>query len=467
MAIVTAELRRDLETRQQRNRVMYWQHHSHFWKEKTDAFAREAEEVLAAHKNSSAAVTYIADYLFEGLGLHDRAIAVLLDAHHRKVLDENGQSRLVDFLHRRDRYGESIAVLLPLIESRPDNMNYRVQLMHAYFRTNRREDLLNMLAETDAYFHKDNRWNENALDALAKSCLQNELFEQAVSYYQELIPLHQRTQPRRGVGDEKLSFFYMNLARAYSGLKNTSAAVEAAAGAIVAWGPRHDRRQDALNTLVDVLRGSPDLDAYVTELDKTVAETGLENPIVRKAVGQVYMERQMFAKAIAQLKQAVQSQPNDTDTHRRLIECHDRQNDKNGAIEQLLCSLQLSRRDIGLYADLGKRFTDLENPKQAERAYTSIVEMLPKESESHARLAEIRQEQGRWNEAIEHWRQVAQIRDLEPTGLLNLAKAQIHLKQWAQASETLDKLKAKTWPNRFGNVPSMVREMERSVENQR
>ena len=60
----------------------------------------------------------------------------------------------------------------------------------------------------------------------------------------------------------------------------------------------------------------------------------------------------------------------------------------------------------------------LERPRDAERAYTSIVEMQASESESHALLAEIRQKQNRWPEAIEQWEQVARIRSLEPTGLL-------------------------------------------------
>ena len=467
LAIVTAELRRDLETRQPRNRQIYWQHHGHFWKEKTDAFAQTAEEVLDTRKDSSAAVSYIAEYLFRGLDRHDRAIDILFDADRRKVLDENAQYQLVEFLHERNRHGESIAILLPWIERRPDNLKYRTRLMHAYFRTNQREALLSLLQETDAHFHKENRWDENAMNELAKSCLENELFERSVEYHKELIASHQRSQPRRGVGNDELSYFYMRLARAFSGLKNTADAVDAAGAAIVAWGPRHDRRAEAINTLVEVLRGSPDLDAYVAELDKSVAETGMENPIVRKYLGQVYIEQEKYAKAAAQLKTAVQSQPNDAESHKKLIECYDRQNDKAGAVAQLLDSLQLSRRDIGLWADLGKRYIDMKKPKQAERAYTSMVEMLPHESESHSRLAVIRQEQGRWADASGHWRQVAQIRELEPTGLMKLAEAQVHLKQWDQASETLKMLRARTWPDRFGNVPHVVSELEQRIRNAR
>ena len=102
-----------------------------------------------------------------------------------------------------------------------------------------------------------------------------------------------------------------------------------------------------------------------------------------------------------------------------------------------------------------------------ERAYTSIVEMLPSESESHAMLAEIREGQDRWDDAIVHWRQVARIRALEPTGLLKLAAAQIHQRQWDAAMETLRTLDTKGWPARFGNVHDQVRDLERQIERQR
>ena len=183
----------------------------------------------------------------------------------------------------------------------------------------------------------------------------------------------------------------------------------------------------------------------------TTAETGLQNPIVRKALGQVYLEEQQYAKAIVQLRLAAEVQPNDAETHQALVACCDRQGDKEGAVRQLLQSLQLARRDINLYKDLAQRLADLNRPKECERAYTSIVEVLPSESESHALLAEIREEQNRWGEAIVQWQQVARIRALEPTGLLRLAKAQIHEKQWSDAAETVQKLNARSWPSRFGD----------------
>jgi tetratricopeptide (TPR) repeat protein len=471
LMIVVAELRRDLESRQTHNASIYRMDHggnpNHFWAEKADAFAKTADEVLAEQKKSSAAVVYIAQYFHNGLHRFDRAVEILLDAYHENVLDESGQSQLVQYLHEQNRHGESIPILLPLIERRSDNMQYRVWLMHAYFRTNRPADLAELLKQTDAYFHEANRWNESALAALAASCLENQLYEQSVEYYKELIPLHQRTQPRRGIGNGTLSDYYGKMARAYAGLKKTAEAVDAACGAIISWGPRIDQRRQALESLKQVLRQSPGLDAYVAELDKQCADTGLQNPIVRMAVGQIYAEKQQYAKAVAQLNLACELQPNDTETYQQLIDCYDKQGDKAGAVVQLLRAVQLSRRDIKLYQDLGKRYESLGKGKETQRAYTSIVEVLPNESESHALLAEIRQGQNRWPEAAACWRQVAKIRSLEPMGLLKLAGAQIHLGQWNEAEETLRRLETTGWPARFGDVYGQAAQMRRELEEHR
>jgi hypothetical protein len=464
LKIVLAELRADLQSRQQRNRTIYHRGNGHYWAEKEKDFARTAEEVYNERKNSGAAAAYIADYLYHGLAYHPRAIEILLIAWKQGLLEEGAESQLVQYLQWQQRYGESIAVLLPLVERRPDNMQYRVWLMHAYFHTQQPAQLLALLKQTDGHFHKGGRWTEGNMAALARGCLDCQLFEQAAKYYQEVIPLHQRTAPNRGIGDGTLSEYYRCLALTFAGLKNTSEAVEAACGSIVSWGPRHEQRNQALESLKQVLRQSPDLDAYVAQLDKKCAETGLHSPIVRKALGQIYLERRKFDAALVQLKLAVELQPNDTETHQAILACCDQQGDKEGGVRQLLESVQLSRRDIALYQDLGRRYAELNRPGEAERAYTSIVEMLPAESESHAALAEIRQIQNRWNEAIDQWRQVARIRALEPTGLLKLAEAQIHRQLWDDADATVRQLESRTWPSRFGDADNQTRQLRQRIE---
>jgi len=54
---------------------------------------------------------------------------------------------------------------------------------------------------------------------------------------------------------------------------------------------------------------------------------------------------------------------------------------------------------------------------------------------------------------------------LEPTGLLKLAEAQLHLKQWDRAAQTIKKLRARSWPSRFGDVDVQIRGLEQQVEH--
>jgi tetratricopeptide (TPR) repeat protein len=443
---------------------MYEHHVAYFWAGKADVFARVAEEVLARHADSGPAALYIAQYLFHGLERRGRAIEILQAADAKHLLDDEGHSRLVYFLHFDNRYAESIPLLQPLVAAKPDDLDRRVLLLRAYHRSGRQTDLLALLRETDERFRKPPLWGLNVLATLAESCRENGLFSQGVAYFKELIPQYERARPNRGVGDGNLANYYAGLAQCHAGLKQTAEAVEAASAAIVAWGPNRQNRQHALTTLRQVLTDAPDLDGFVRLLDKLAAESGADKPIIRKAVGQVYLARNQFPAALVQLRLTAELQPDDTEARQLLVECLDKQGDKAAAAREVLAAAQLFRRDIGRYRDLGQRLAVLNQPEESERAYTSIVEALPTEAESHQLLAEVRQGQNRWPEAIRHWQRTAELRSLEPTGLLGLAAAQVHEKQWAAAADTLRKLRAKPWPERFREALNQLGNLEKQVE---
>ena len=122
---------------------------------------------------------------------------------------------------------------------------------------------------------------------------------------------------------------------------------------------------------------------------------------------------------------------------------------------------------IDLYEKLAERLGDSQfqesYPGGAERAYTSIVEMLPAESEGHAALAEIRQRQNRWDIAVRHWNRVAEIRAKEPTGLVKLCEAQIHMGKWNDAQQTYQKLKSQAWPERFNEVENQIQQLGEKI----
>jgi hypothetical protein len=50
---------------------------------------------------------------------------------------------------------------------------------------------------------------------------------------------------------------------------------------------------------------------------------------------------------------------------------------------------------------------------------------------------------------------------------LKLAEAQLHEKRWDEAEATIQKLRARAWPERFNNVDSQVRQFEQRIQRER
>jgi tetratricopeptide (TPR) repeat protein len=211
----------------------------------------------------------------------------------------------------------------------------------------------------------------------------------------------------------------------------------------------------------EVLSGAKDLPAYVEHLDSESARTGQDSPILRKAIGDTYRQRNDLANAITQYKLAIELQSNDKEIHQSLIACYDATNQGGLATSQLIKLIDLQHHDLSLFQQLATRLKD--NEVEAERAATSIIESAPNESESHAAMAELRQNQNRWSEAIPHWEQVAKLRKLEPTGLLGLTAAQIHEKQWGAAKTSLNQLSRTEWPSRFNHVTNEIQQLEQQL----
>ena len=139
--------------------------------------------------------------------------------------------------------------------------------------------------------------------------------------------------------------------------------------------------------------------------------------------------------------------------------------DEQGAVSQLLARLDFDRHNLEMYKRLAEKLSDDES--ESERAATSIVEAAPLEAAHQTALAELRERQGRWDEAILHWHHVADLRALEPTGLIQLAEAQIQDRQFDGVEESLDKLRRTEWPSRFGDTNQVVRRLEDELRKSR
>jgi tetratricopeptide (TPR) repeat protein len=403
----------------------------------------------------------VANYLWGGLNRYDRAIEILLIAYREGVLDEGAQNQLAQWLHERSRFAESIPILEPLVEQHLDSMHYRTMLMIAYHRAERPQQLLDLVKNTDAHFHAGGRWTDGNVSEFGKACESCGLHEKAVGYLTEAISLHQRANGQIVLGDATLSDWYQHLANSHSALGHIKEAVDAASGAIVCWSPRQDQRRDALNNLKGVLHNVKDLPTYIKQIDAEADKTGEDSAILRKAIGQVLQERQEFKQAITQLKLAVQLQPADKEIHQALIACYNATENKSEGTRQLLKLIELESHNLALYQQLADRLKD--QPAEAERAVTSIIEAGPQEAENHTALAEIRQKQGRWNEAIDQWSEAAKLRSLEPTDLVKLAEAQIHQKQWEAARKSIEKLQRAEWPSRFGDINNQTRQLQEKL----
>ncbi|MEJ7590067.1 MAG: VIT domain-containing protein [Planctomycetaceae bacterium] len=461
LKLTIARLEYYLRTGESNHFQIFYNGYDEFWKEKAAEFAATAERVLNERRSSGRRAMTVAQYFRNGLSMAPRAIEILQIAHGAGILNESEQYTLVTWLRETNRFAEMIPILEPLVKHHPDSMQYRIDLMAAYFHTKRLEQLQTLIAQTIAHFHEGGRWTEGNVGMLANGFIGVNDWKRAQQYFTEAIALHQRANPGSGLNDNTLSQYYQNLASAESALGNTKEAVTAAMSSIVCWDARHEYRTYALNALRSAVNASKDLDAFVAQLDAEAAQSGQDNPILRKAIGQTYQSRNEHRKAIGQFNLALELQPNDKEIHQALIVCYDAVEDKAAASSQLLHLIDLQQHDLTLYQQLATRMSD--NPAEAERASTSIIESSPNVAESHAAMAELRQTQDRWAEAIPHWEQVARYRKLEPTGLLKLVEAQIHEQQFAEAKQTLQTLKRTAWPSRFGDVESQSRQLEEKV----
>ena len=462
LARVLTELRRELLAPQMPRTDLFHQNSEFFWKEKAEDFTRVAEQVAVEKVKEVETVKAVVSYLWDGLNRREAAITLLKKAHELKQLDADWRARLVWYLSRVDRCDEAIALMQELVKEFPDRLDFRPRLMELYFQTKQTTRLITELATADAVYHARG-WNESAMRTLAEACLNCELFEQSVGYWKEAIAAHEQSQPNRGIGNGTLSQYYSKQAIAYAGVKEFQKAVDAAISAVVSWGPNREERKKAINALEAVMRQCTDLDVLAKHLDDEAKRTKLENPIARKALGNIFAERKQHAHAVVQLRLAIEIQSNDIEIHDALITSLDAVGDHVGAVGQLLESLKLNRRDVARFKNAGERFAALEQVTEAERAFTSIVEMLPLEAESHSLLAEVRESQNRWLDAIAHWQRAVEFRSLKPEPLLRLAAAQIHEKQRVEADATLRKLEAKVWDKRFDDVAGRTGELRKRL----
>ena len=445
LKLATRALESDLLLLRSPQNAMYKNNTRFFWKEKFDSFRAVALKVVELNPDSAARLLHCARYLWNHLSARDDAIRVLLAADARKQLRRNGRWQLVQWMHATRRWKDSLPHLDQLLAERPDDLNYVLSRILALHRVGRNDESRAQLDSAEKRRKELKQWNESVIGAFARSASTCRFLNRAAAYYEELIPLHQRTHRNRGVGRGTLSGYYAELSKIYLALGETDKAVDAASAAVVSWGRSTRNRTQAIATLQAVLTGAQDLDGYVKRYEERVAKSGLDAPLIRKSIGGAYFSRRQPKLAIPHLLAARELQPNDDLVHKQLLAAYDALKEAPKAIEALMDSIRMSPLNLDLYADLGTRVEKQGDKATAERAWTSLVEVLPNEAASHRRLAEHRESRRDYTAATEQWRQVVRVRADESDGWLRLAKAQIAAGDQPGAKKTLNDVLARKW----------------------
>jgi predicted Zn-dependent protease len=417
--VALRELARDLARMSWRNSSLYYRNNRYFWGAMAGQFADTALETIRANQDSPSRIIFAARYLWNGLRERDEAVDALVALDERSRLPDGGRYQLAVWLQEMRRWKDSIGHLTKLIDKNPDNIDYRVRKIRGLFETGSGDDAKSLIAATEKRFKDKKTWHVNVIASLANVAREGRYYDKGAALYEEAIRMFERASRRRWNYRSTLSGYYTQMARCLTALNRWDAAVDAASAAVVAWGKDQKNRRQALAELKRVFRKMGDgVDDYVTRWDQKVQKTGLDAPVVRKMLGLVYMDSGRWPQAIQQLEIARELQPNDAAVHTNLVKCYDRKGDRAGAGKALLTSIRMSPMNLALYTDLGRRLGQDGDKVGSERAYTTMVEVKPNEAESHRLLAQLREKQRRYPDAVVQWQQVVRVRSKEPDGWL-------------------------------------------------
>ena len=327
------------------------------WAAKLDEFSQVGEAFVEKYAESETAVVTAARFFFDYPERRKRAGDLLLGLHDGgRVFRHETRDLIGNYLERTERWTDSERVHRDYVKEFPKVVNYHLRLTRSLFKQEKNGAMKEALAAANDSVEANQR-AEADVAKLASLAVEVEEFDRAVEWYEEAIRKHESTHPNRGIGQGVVSEYYRKIAAAHSGLGRTKKAVDAASAAIVAWGPRHDQRVAAVNRLADVIRQSKDIDAFAEALDAEAEESGLEKPIVRKQLGKVYLEKKDGAeKAARQFRIALETQPDDGETHRLLVLALDKMGDADAARDQLIESIRLAPRDLGFDPGFGEAF---------------------------------------------------------------------------------------------------------------
>ncbi|MFT5522428.1 MAG: hypothetical protein ACI9HK_000372, partial [Pirellulaceae bacterium] len=442
LAIVVDYLRADLISLEGSNREPFHFNYSNFWREKADAFLAVAENVIKENGDNPWILFNVAEYLHHGLQKYERANEVATNVYKAGKLPSNLYIDYAEMLVHLQKYDAALEVVRKATPTGPDEST--IDLYAVCFIGLEKEKELSDLAKMVIEKTESGEYDDYAAQSLTSVLVEDEHFKLGLDVITANAEVLRRKYAANQDYAEGLRSTLMVQSQCYAGLKNVGEAVNSLTEAMSYVLHDADEQEWIRDNIQSVLSDSSDLAEYTKYLDKQATKEGVERPIVRQALGQALLEESMFEEALVQLKIALKYSPNDSKLHDRIIETYEQLARPRELVEAQLNALDIHRRDLDWLGNVVDSMESNGRRALAELVRTQLVESLPNESEGHQQLAKMRMRQRRYEESMRHWRQVIEIRKLEPTGLIGLAEAQILAgeRYLERARITIDKIRA-------------------------
>lgn len=420
-----------------------------------------AARVAQAAGASESQLVFVAKYLKNELEEPAMAAEHLQAAFDRNLLSYANQVWLADLYFETKEFKQGVTVLQKITGIYNRNLDLRFKLMDGYFQLADHAALQTELKYILNELVNPRSGHLSNLFKVADRCRMCELWNESAELYD--VAFERREWPTGP--DTGLSSAWLNYAECLINLERTNDALDAVSAAWVICGSSNEYRDKSRAQLDRVLAQTGDLGAAAEYVSRRAQESGEESSFLRRALGKAFLDSGQPGQAEKHLRIALELQSGDRETRTNLIAAFDRQGKADDAIDTLIEQLESEPRNYGIHKDLYARFKSLQQPRQAERAATSIVETAVEEPAHHFALAELREQQNAAAAAIVHWQRAADLGTNEPWALVRLAKAYLKTGDRLSARRTLAKLETTEWDERFDGLPRKLRALRRELRS--
>jgi tetratricopeptide (TPR) repeat protein len=118
--------------------------------------------------------------------------------------------------------------------------------------------------------------------------------------------------------------------------------------------------------------------------------------------------------AIRELQKSARQKPDSVDTHEALAEAYFNKRDFDNAAAEMKRAIALDPRNERAQYNLGLIYMEQKQPEKAEDAFSHLLKVNPNSANGHAGMARLLTSDGRYADALEEYKRVAEIDSLYP-----------------------------------------------------